>query len=370
MKLAVRLALAAAVTTSVIAVIGAPAHGADEISDGQWYLDYLNVAAAHKITQGEGVRIAVVDSGIDTSHPDLQGSVLPGVDLSDERPGDGLTDTDGHGTSMASLIVGHGRIRGIAPKATVVSVRVTVGGGDGGQSRASIGEGIYWAIEHQVKIISVSLSGADPDLLTEQAIQEALAKDIVIVAGVGNMPVQNTVGYPARYQGVLAVSGLDRSGNRSPVSVTGPQISLAAPSDNLSTSYSRQRRMVTTGTSNSAALTAGAAALLWAKFPDLSAAEIVNRLTATATDKGAPGRDAEYGYGAVNLMAALTADVPPLGHQPTADPSANNPKATSPISAPGAEFPSGIGIAVGVGCVLVVLAVVVLVVLPARRRRT
>src|SRR5688572_8201921 len=107
---------AVGVLTAATALFAAPAAAADPISDGQWYLKYLNVAAAHKVSQGEGVKVGLVDTGVDPNHPDLKGSVLAGGDFRSGQSGDGLTDTDGHGTAMASLIVGHGQIKGIAPK--------------------------------------------------------------------------------------------------------------------------------------------------------------------------------------------------------------------------------------------------------------
>jgi type VII secretion-associated serine protease mycosin len=369
-NLALRRSIAAAAVTVVISgssVFGAPARGADDISDGQWYVDYLNLSAAHQISQGEGMKVAVIDSGVDANHPDLQGSVASGADFSSDGEGDELTDTDGHGTSMASLIAGHGAIKGVAPRAIVVSVRMTSGGPGGG--RGSMGAAIQWAVKNGIKILSISSSADTPDLLTEQSIQEAAANNVVIVAAAGNKPGQSTIGYPAIYSGVLAVSGLGRNGELSDRSVTGQQVSIAAPSDGVSVAYKNLRRVVSTGTSNSTALTAGAVALVWAKYPDLSAADVVHRLTATATDKGASGRDPEYGYGALNLVAALTADVPRLPTQTTTAPTTTEVGTSSPIPAPGAEFPTGIALAVGLACLVAVLILVAILFFVIRSRR-
>lgn len=127
--------------------------------------------------------------------------------------------------------------------------------------------------------------------------------------------MDNQVGYPASVDGVLAVGGVDRDGNRAAVSVTGPEIDLVAPAvDIYSTSIDGKYRKGT-GTSDATAIVAGAAALIRSKYPYLPAREVAHRLTATAIDKGAPGRDDEYGYGVIDLVAALTADVPPLGFE-------------------------------------------------------
>ncbi len=114
---------------------------------------------------------------------------------------------------------------------------------------------------------------------------------------------------------MIAVGGVDRNGNHAAISVTGPQIDVVAPAvDIYSTSINGTYR-VGTGTSDATAIVAGAAALIRSKYPDLPAQEVAHRLTATAIDKGPPGRDDEYGYGVIDLVAALTADVPPLGFE-------------------------------------------------------
>ncbi len=116
---------------------------------------------------------------------------------------------------------------------------------------------------------------------------------------------------------MIAVGGVDRTGAHASVSVSGPEIDVVAPAvDIYSTSYGGKYSKGT-GTSSATAIVAGAAALIRSKFPDLPAAEVAHRLTATAVDKGPPGRDDQYGYGVIDLVAALTADVPPLGFEST-----------------------------------------------------
>jgi type VII secretion-associated serine protease mycosin len=302
------------------------------VSDGQWFHAFLHMAEVHKITKGAGVTVAVIDSGVDASHPDLSGSVLPGADFSSQGPGDGRKDTRGHGTGMAGFVAGHGRVKGIAPAAKILPVRTA--SGDFGSS-AALAEGINWATAQHADIISISQALDSDDLLMQQSVEAALRADIVVVAGVGNLPQDSAVGYPAAYPGVLAVAGVDRKGNHSAVSVTGLQVMLSAPSDGLSSTYPNSQWSVGTGTSSATAIVAGAAALIRSRFPDLSATEVVHRLTATAIDKGAKGRDSEYGYGVLNLVGALTANVPPL--TPSASPTptkANTPPTQPSIAAP------------------------------------
>ena len=178
--------------------------GADQISDGQWYVKALQLDAAHKITKGAGVVVAVIDTGIDATHPDLAGSVVAGTDTSREAPSNGLTDSVGHGTAMAGLIVGHGKTRGVAPQATVVSIRAETGGSG---SPTDIGAAINWAVKRDVDIISISLASNDRDIVLQQAVENALRNNIVVVAGAGNTDKNPRVGYPASYPGVVAVGG-------------------------------------------------------------------------------------------------------------------------------------------------------------------
>ncbi|MFI6821844.1 type VII secretion-associated serine protease mycosin [Micromonospora sp. NPDC050187] len=308
--------LAAAAT---IALPATPAH-ADRIRDDQWHLRFLNVAEAHRITQGEGVVVAVPDTGIDP-HPDLRINLLPGTDIIAGGSGDGREDRDGHGTGMAGLIAAHGKsgdngAYGIAPKAKIMPIYYS-SPDEQGEAEA-LATSVEYAARHNADVISISAGGGSNARLQE-AIDAALAADIVVVAGVGNHPRDFAVGYPARHPGVIAVGGVDRQGNHAAVSVTGREVDVAAPATDIYSTSMDGKYRKGTGTSNATAIVAGAVALIRARYPDLPATEVVHRLTATAVDKGAPGRDDQYGHGVIDLVAALTADVPPLAEQsPTA----------------------------------------------------
>jgi type VII secretion-associated serine protease mycosin len=322
----VRLVAAGIVLGVLAAVAVSPSAAvADPVRDLQWHLRFLDVTQAHRYSQGAGVLVAVVDSGVDATHPDLAGNVATGTETfpGSER-GNGWTDVDGHGTRMAGLIAAHGHgngsadgALGIAPRATILPVR------DGPiYSAANMPDGISWATDHGARVISISAGGRDPDHDTQEAVKRALAHDIVVVAGAGNLSQHmKNVAYPAAYPGVVAVGGLDRSGNHAPDATTGPELILSAPSVDIDSTALGHGYGINGGTSDATAIVAGAAALVRAKFPNLSAAEVVHRLTATAIDKGPPGRDDQYGYGIVNLVGALTADVRPLPASPSATPS-------------------------------------------------
>ncbi|MFE9652875.1 type VII secretion-associated serine protease mycosin [Micromonospora sp. NPDC006431] len=324
----------------------------DQIRSNQWHLQFLRAAEAHRLSQGEGVVVAVLDTGVD-AHPDLAPNLLRGIDLVAGGSGNGQSDLNGHGTGMAGLIAARGGrgsqgALGIAPQAHVMPIIVTPADGNGESD--VLADGIEYAISHGAKVISISsVGGASQGLI--KAVNAAVMADVVVVASAGNRPQDTFVGYPASEDGVIAVGGVNKDGSHAAVSLTGPEIQVVAPAvDIYSTSINGTYR-VGTGTSDATAIVAGAAALIRSKYPNLPAEEVAHRLTATAIDKGPPGRDDEYGYGVIDLVAALTADVPPLGFGSTA--------ATAPVptrAAPEDEGGDGGATARGLATLGVLLA--------------
>ncbi|MET8039943.1 type VII secretion-associated serine protease mycosin [Micromonospora sp. NPDC005215] len=335
-------------------------------SPEQWHLSFLKVAEAHKVSRGNGIKVALPDSGVDR-HPDLEGNLLSGTDIVPGGSGDGLTDKDGHGTGMAGLIAAHGGGKsdtlGIAPQAKILPIYCSPPGAN--SDTESLSAAIEYAISNGADVISISIAGGASSRL-EQAIKMALQSDIVVVAAAGNAPWNQVAGYPARYPEVIAVGGIDRNGNRAAVSVTGPEIDVVAPAvDIYSTSLDGKYRKGT-GTSDATAIVAGAAALIRSKYPYLPAQEVAHRLTATAIDKGAPGRDDEYGYGVIDLVAALTADVPPLGFESVSASAGAGPTTTAGAQ-PGDD--EGDATARGLATLGVILAAGVGWAVVVRRRR-
>jgi len=326
-----RAAVVLLCATAAAVLPGTPAL-ADQIRDNQWHLRYLNIAEAHKISQGEGVTVAVIDTGVDP-HPDLRNNLLPGTVTYPGGTGDGRQDgdPDGHGTGMAGLIAAHGRgnsgALGIAPKAKILPIRDSRRK-NGGDPEDAI-EGIRWAISQNVDVINFS-GAISPSIELREAIEEAFNADIVVVAAAGNRSTDYLVQYPAAIDGVVAVGSVDRRGNHSDTSVTGKQVVITAPGVDIVSTAKGDKYSRSNGTSNATAIVSGAVALIRSRYPDLSAKEVVHRLTSTAVDKGAPGRDEEYGYGVLDVVAALTADVPPLAGDATPSTSTNpNPTPTT-----------------------------------------
>jgi type VII secretion-associated serine protease mycosin len=327
---------------------------ADSIRERSWQLEFLHVSEAQRLSVGQDVTVAVLDSGVNGNQPELMGTVLPGTDATVGFTGDGTNDRQGHGTGIAALIAGHGHgsggqdgVLGLAPAAKILPVTVL----GGGTSASLVGSGIQWAVGHGAKVICLAIGVADGPAL-DQALDAAFAADVVVVASMGNRPGDAEPTYPAAYPGVVAVTGVDDKGEIASLSVTGAPASLSAPATNVPTPGLRGQYGLANGTSVSTALVAGVVALVRAKYPQLSAKEVIHRLEATADDKGAPGRDDEYGYGIVDPVKALTADVPPL--TPSASPTPQ-PSATAHAEQDGHRANPGVWVLGGV-VVLVLLA--------------
>ena len=368
---------------AILAVGFASPARADNIRDRQWHLSTLRVAEAQRLSTGIGVTVAVVDTGVDGRHSDLAGNVLPGTDLTDP-PNNGWTDQNGHGTAMASLIAGRGHgtddgALGIAPQAKILPVRRT--SGELPLDRGETAEGIRWAVDHGAHVVNLSLNGADTPAL-RQAVNYALERDVVVVAGVGLPGGLGKILAPARIPGVVAVSGVDRNGNIA-ASASGPEVAIAAPAKDIVHATKGGGYSIGTGTSDATAIVSGVVALIRSKYPDLDAANVINRLIQTADDKGPPGRDERYGFGIVNPVRALTADVPrvdrnPLldGVAPTTSPTAPSqsesaagrpPEAPPPAAQPDSESP-WIGIGAGLAGLVVVGATTLLLLRASRNR--
>ncbi|HZB31037.1 MAG TPA: S8 family serine peptidase [Streptosporangiaceae bacterium] len=296
------LLMAAAVATPGLAAVPGPRR------EQWWFTAWALQNKVWPITQGQGVTVAVIDTGVEARLPDLTGVVLPGTNF-DGGGGDGRTDLDtetppGHGTAMAALIASQGRgtgFVGVAPEAKILPIVAN--------SSDTLVPGIRYAVDHGAKVISISQvqSARCPEEMQE-AVGYAIQRDVVVVAGAGNTgDVGNPSYNPANCAGVLAVGGLDLQ--LRPFAKTQRQsyVAVSAPATGVGgVLKDGQFHTSEGGTSSATALTAGAVALVRSKYPDLSARDVVKRIMASLRDAGPPGRDDLTGYGAVRPYQALT----------------------------------------------------------------
>ncbi|MCX4694288.1 type VII secretion-associated serine protease mycosin [Streptomyces sp. NBC_01408] len=307
----------------LLAGTAAPPAAADAIRDRQWGLLALRAEEAWGTTRGDGVTVAVLDTGVDPTHPDLAGQVLDGTDLIGTGAGRGDRAWARHGTAMAGIIAGHGHgpnrgqgVLGLAPQAKILPVRVILEEGDPGRAQArenkggALAEGIRWAADHGADVINLSL-GDDSDSAhheagEDEAVQYALAKGVVVVASAGNGgETGDRVSYPAAYPGVIAVTAVDRRGRKAAFSTRNWYATVSAPGVDVVIADPDRSYYEGWGTSAAAAFVSGAVALVKAAHPDLSPAQIKKLLEDTASDRPSGGRDDARGHGTVDPAAAL-----------------------------------------------------------------
>lgn len=318
----VRAAAVLAAGALLVGAAAAPA-AADAVRDRQWALLALRAEEAWGTTRGDGVTVAVLDTGVDDRHPDLAGQVLDGTDLVGMGAGRGDRAWARHGTAMAGIIAGHGHgsnrrqgVLGVAPQARILPVRVILEEGDPGRSKAreskggALADGIRWAVDHGADVINMSL-GDDSDSAhheagEDEAVQYALAKGVVVVASAGNGgQAGDRVSYPAAYPGVIAVTAVDRRGRKAPFSTANWYATVSAPGVDVVIADPDRSYYEGWGTSAAAAFVSGAVALVRAAHPDLSPAQIKKLLEDTAADSPDGGRDDARGHGMVDPAAAL-----------------------------------------------------------------
>ncbi|MBT2403706.1 MULTISPECIES: type VII secretion-associated serine protease mycosin [unclassified Streptomyces] len=326
-----RRAQAATATALVLAALlagttaPAAADTADAIRDRQWGLLALRAEEAWGTTRGDGITVAVLDTGVDGTHPDLAGQVLDGADVVGMGAGRGDRAWARHGTAMAGIIAGRGHgtnrrqgILGIAPQAKILPVRVILEEGDPARAKArdskggALAEGIRWAADHGADVINLSLGddsdSAHHEAAEDEAVQYALGKGVVVVASAGNSGKDgDPVSYPAAYPGVIAVTAVDRHGKKADFSTRHWYATVSAPGVDVVIADPDRSYYEGWGTSAAAAFVSGAVALVKAAHPDLSPAQIKKLLEDTASDAPAGGRDDSRGYGLVDPVAALQA---------------------------------------------------------------
>ncbi|MFB9748196.1 S8 family serine peptidase [Leifsonia shinshuensis] len=331
------LAAAAAALAAALGdgIAPATAAHADQVRDLEYWLTEYGFAQAWQTTKGAGVKVAIIDTGVDGTVPDLAGAVTGGTDVSGvgaangQKPlGDG--DAADHGTWVASLLAGRGTgpdsgVLGAAPQASVLTASVALGKSTGAvNSDDQIAQAVRWAVDAGASVINISLTRNTLDWPTswDDAFQYAFSHDVVVVAAAGNRGSGTTeVGAPATIPGVLTVAGVDRAGQASfDASSQGITIGVSAPSEQLVGANPGGGYVQWAGTSGAAPLVAGAVALVRAAHPELKAPDVINRIIRTARPAGGGAVPSPvYGYGLLDAAAAVTATVPHVSANPMGD---------------------------------------------------
>lgn len=306
---------AVAVAVDGVRTIGSVAPGApsrDERRPQQWAMLALDAELAWLGSRGAGTVVAVVDTGVDATHPDLTGRVLAGHDTVRDDPlpvRDGRTDPQGHGTHVAGIVAavadnGIG-VAGLAPQAKVLPVRVLDRWGSGYDSE--IAEGIIWAADHGADVVNLSLSGPQPSSVLAASVAYAQAQGALVVAAAGNDRLQgNLVQYPAAYPGVVGVGALGTATTAASYSSTGGYVDVAAPGSGIVSTLPRGGYGNLDGSSMAAPYVSAAAALLHASSGGtLAAADLARALEQGAQDLGPAGRDVVTGSGRVRPVETM-----------------------------------------------------------------
>jgi len=268
---------------------------------------------------GEGVTVAVIDTGVDLDFPDLvynsQSNLVDGYNaITRSTEKNSVQDDNGHGTSVAGLIAALNNnlgIIGIAYHAKIMPIKAMDKDGKGDD--AVIADAIIWAADHGAKIINMSLGSSSETKILDDALAYAAAKGCLLIGASGNIegsgaPIASAVNYPAADENVIAVSAVDSNDKIAGFALTGPEIRLTAPGVKIITDiWTKSDTGVgyMSGTSIAAPFVSGAAALLWSKYPSQTAAGIRQALVSSAYDLGSQGRDDNYGYGRVDVYRAL-----------------------------------------------------------------
>jgi subtilisin family serine protease len=276
----------------------------DRYYAAQWGLPRVAAPAAWEVASGAGVVVAVLDTGIEASHPDLQGERLAGYDFVNDD--DDPSDDHGHGTRMSGIIAaqrdnGEGVV-GVAPAAVLMPVKVLDQDGLGAYS--AVANGITYAVDHGARVLNLSLVGPVASDVLQAAIDYATAHDVVVVAAAGN-DGSSVPTYPAAAAGVVAVSAIDARDVRPSFSNYGAWIGFAAPGVDIVTTSLDGGYASSVGTSPAAAFGSGIFALLFSADPTLRRSDAIERVQRGAVDLGRTGWDQYYGWGRADAYAAL-----------------------------------------------------------------
>ena len=285
---------------------GQPTLAAETVPAG---VQQVKAPPAWGCSRGRGINVAVLDTGIDWTHPDLAPNVKGAVSF---VPGQTAMDGNSHGTHCAGTIAaatnGSGVV-GVAPEAWLHAVKVLANNGSGQWSWLI--NGLNWCVQNKIQIASMSLGGGGAPAALEAMCNAAFNAGVLLVAAAGNSgPGMNTVGQPGKYKNVIAVSAIDSANVIAEFSSRGPEVELSAPGVQVLSTVPGGGFGTKSGTSMACPHVAGGAAVVWGSHRFATNVQIWNLLASTADNLGPPGWDVRYGYGRLDVDQAALAMVP------------------------------------------------------------
>ncbi|MHA1164008.1 MAG: S8 family peptidase [Alphaproteobacteria bacterium] len=272
-------------------------------SNAQYSLAKLGVGPAHEISKGRDVRVAVIDTGIDARHPVLSKAIIQSFDA----VGDGKKTVDRHGTAIAGLIAGQGKVKGVAPLSKLMAVRAFTMHREYNKPMTSgmiLLRAFDWSFANKARVFNMSFSGPfDP--LVKKALESAYEKGVILVAAAGNGGPRAAPAYPAAYKNVIAITALDNKDKLYAHANRGSYLTAAAPGVDMLVPSVKKGYRYSSGTSLAAAQISGLVALLLERSPDATSEAIVDAIKNSARDLGPKGHDIEFGAGLADAHATL-----------------------------------------------------------------
>lgn len=274
------------------------ARAATDAGAAQYVVAKLRLMEAHRISSGDDVLVAVIDSKIDGGHADLAGVIVDEYDVIG-TPG----SAHSHGTAMAGAIAAHSKLIGVAPKVKRLAVRVFSGSGDSAQATTfNIMKGLDWAASKNARIVNMSFAGPG-DSMVRDMLGKANARGMVLIAAVGNAGPRSPPLFPAADVHVIGITATDAEDKLLPQANRGTQVAVAAPGVDILAAAPEGGYQVTSGTSVAAAHASGVAALLLARDGKLTPAQVRNTLIRSAHP--IPGSRRDFGAGVIDALAAI-----------------------------------------------------------------
>ncbi|WP_241254709.1 S8 family peptidase [Brevibacillus sp. SYP-B805] len=271
----------------------------------QWNLPLIGMEQSWNVSRGSGkVVVAIVDTGIDLDHPEFRGKLATGYNVLEDNHYP--MDDNGHGTHVAGIIAARTNnrvgIAGMSWNSRLMPVKAI--GADGSGTAFDIAQGIRWAADHGADVINLSVGNYTSSAALREACRYAYDKNVVLVAATGN-DATDQPGYPAAYREVFGVSAVDHNRNRADFSNYGDYVDVVAPGVDIASTYIYSDYAALSGTSMACPHVAALASLIRSVNPDLSSEQVMNIMRSTARDLGRPGKDPLYGYGLIDVNAAV-----------------------------------------------------------------